>query len=182
MTAIPPSAENAGAYVPVSGGVMTGPLVLPGDPSTALQAATKQYVDAKINCSPVFVQQTPNVSATATGGGSTVSVPVTLATNTSSGNTLFAVVSSVGTSGGASSTISGVTDSLGNTYAILGTTGLSETHYAVYYATNIVGGTDTVTEAVSGSTPNGTITVYEYHNIAERKSTRLNSSHLGISY
>ena len=33
-------------YVPLSGGTMTGPLVLPGDPTASLQAAPKQYVDA----------------------------------------------------------------------------------------------------------------------------------------
>ena len=31
-----------------TGDTMTGPLVLPGDPSTALQAATKQYADTKL--------------------------------------------------------------------------------------------------------------------------------------
>jgi hypothetical protein len=33
-------------FVPLAGGTMTGGLTLPNDPSTALQAATKQYVDA----------------------------------------------------------------------------------------------------------------------------------------
>ena len=33
-------------YVERSGDTMTGPLVLPGDPTTDLQAATKQYVDS----------------------------------------------------------------------------------------------------------------------------------------
>ena len=34
------------AFVARAGDTMTGPLVLPADPATALQAATKQYVDA----------------------------------------------------------------------------------------------------------------------------------------
>jgi len=34
------------AYLPLVGGTMTGPIVLPGNPTTALQAAPKQYVDA----------------------------------------------------------------------------------------------------------------------------------------
>lgn len=34
------------AYLPLVGGTMTGPITLPGDPATALQASTKQYVDA----------------------------------------------------------------------------------------------------------------------------------------
>ena len=40
------SAESiAGAALPKSGGTMTGPIVLPGNPSANLQAAPKQYVD-----------------------------------------------------------------------------------------------------------------------------------------
>jgi hypothetical protein len=34
-------------YVPLAGGVMTGPLVLPGVPAQPLEAATKGYVDAR---------------------------------------------------------------------------------------------------------------------------------------
>ena len=40
------TAAVAGDYVKKTGDTMTGPLVLPGDPTTDLQAATKQYVDA----------------------------------------------------------------------------------------------------------------------------------------
>ncbi|HEY3974317.1 MAG TPA: hypothetical protein VGM18_15030 [Candidatus Sulfotelmatobacter sp.] len=36
---------GAGNYVPTAGGTMTGPLVLPGSPSSSLQAADKGYVD-----------------------------------------------------------------------------------------------------------------------------------------
>ncbi len=36
------------AYVPLSGGTMTGPLVLPADPVTPTQAADKHYVDTNI--------------------------------------------------------------------------------------------------------------------------------------
>jgi hypothetical protein len=41
--ATPPDAGSGG--LPASGGTLTGPLVLSGDPTTALMAATKQYVD-----------------------------------------------------------------------------------------------------------------------------------------
>lgn len=34
-----------GVYLPDTGGVMTGPLFLSGDPTASLQAATKHYVD-----------------------------------------------------------------------------------------------------------------------------------------
>jgi hypothetical protein len=36
-----------GGYVPLAGGVMSGPLTLSADPSTQLGAATKEYVDAQ---------------------------------------------------------------------------------------------------------------------------------------
>ena len=41
------SAGVAAAYLPLSGGTLTGMLTLSADPSTNLQAATKQYVDNK---------------------------------------------------------------------------------------------------------------------------------------
>jgi hypothetical protein len=37
---------QTGVYLPLEGGVMTGPITLPGNPATALLAAPKQYVDA----------------------------------------------------------------------------------------------------------------------------------------
>jgi hypothetical protein len=36
------------AYVPIAGGTMTGPLVLPADPVSSLQAADKHYVDTSV--------------------------------------------------------------------------------------------------------------------------------------
>ena len=41
------TAAVTGDYVKISGDTMTGPLVLPGDPTQDLEAATKQYVDSK---------------------------------------------------------------------------------------------------------------------------------------
>ena len=40
---------GGGAFLPLTGGTLTGPLVLPNDPTQALQAATKQYVDAAVS-------------------------------------------------------------------------------------------------------------------------------------
>jgi hypothetical protein len=37
---------SIGAYLPLAGGTLTGPVYLAGDPTDTLQAATKQYVDA----------------------------------------------------------------------------------------------------------------------------------------
>ncbi len=41
-------APTGTTYVPTTGGTMTGPLVLPGDPVTPTQAADKHYVDTNI--------------------------------------------------------------------------------------------------------------------------------------
>ena len=41
------SIGDGSAYVLKAGDIMTGPLVLPADPTVALQAATKQYVDGR---------------------------------------------------------------------------------------------------------------------------------------
>jgi hypothetical protein len=42
------SVSGGGAYLPTSGGTMTGPLVLSGDPTSAQQAADKHYVDDSV--------------------------------------------------------------------------------------------------------------------------------------
>ena len=43
------------AYLPLSGGSMSGPIVLAADPTANLQAATKQYVDAAAAAVPVGI-------------------------------------------------------------------------------------------------------------------------------
>lgn len=44
-----------GDYLPLSGGTMTGPLALAGDPVIAMQATTKQYVDSRTHTYTVTV-------------------------------------------------------------------------------------------------------------------------------
>lgn len=44
-SAVTDAADIAGAYLPLTGGAITGPLTLPGNPGQPLQAAPKQYVD-----------------------------------------------------------------------------------------------------------------------------------------
>jgi|GEM_PF-3447449 microcystin-dependent protein len=50
-----------GTYVPLAGGIMTGPLVLSGDPTLLLGAATKQYVDSiiKVGSMMMWCTMTP---------------------------------------------------------------------------------------------------------------------------
>ena len=60
---------GAVAYLPLSGGTMTGPLALAADPTTNPQAANKHYVDASINLAGNYLgtwsvaANTPNISA-----------------------------------------------------------------------------------------------------------------------
>jgi len=42
------STVGGGVFLPTAGGTMTGPITLPANPASALQAATKQYVDVGI--------------------------------------------------------------------------------------------------------------------------------------
>lgn len=39
---------GSGAFLPLGGGVLTGPVTLSADPAAALQPATRQYVDARV--------------------------------------------------------------------------------------------------------------------------------------
>lgn len=60
-------------YVPTTGGTMTGPLVLPGDPVTPTQAADKHYVDTNVTALAAGVGQKVSMVPTVT---QTVSQPV----------------------------------------------------------------------------------------------------------
>jgi hypothetical protein len=42
------TAQDLAAYLPLAGGTLAGPLVLAADPTAALGASTKQYVDTKV--------------------------------------------------------------------------------------------------------------------------------------
>jgi hypothetical protein len=43
------ASAGPGPYLPLAGGALTGPLTLAANPTTALEAATKDYVDTRIN-------------------------------------------------------------------------------------------------------------------------------------
>jgi hypothetical protein len=59
---------NLGLYFPYTGGTVTGPITLPSDPTAALQAATKQYVDNRITTvNGTFSNYLPLAGGTLTG-------------------------------------------------------------------------------------------------------------------
>jgi hypothetical protein len=87
--------DLANAALPKSGGTMTGAITLAADPSSALHAATKQYVDAvKTGLDvkdSVHVASTANISVTYSAtGGTSARGQITGATNSIDGVTLVA--------------------------------------------------------------------------------------------
>lgn len=64
---------TANAALPKSGGTMTGNLVLKGDPTSNLMAATKQYVDSSGTPAELRVTTNAGVTVTASLSGKTVS-------------------------------------------------------------------------------------------------------------
>jgi hypothetical protein len=64
---------NLSGYVPITGGTMSGPLILSGDPTLPLGAATKQYVDLFASGITVILATqaatTGNLNATQAGAG-----------------------------------------------------------------------------------------------------------------
>lgn len=113
---------------------------------------------------PSFVQVTPTASATAVS--SSLSLPVTMASNTGAGNMLLVIVTATGTTGSAFSSINGATDSQGNTYTqVTNFGGGLFINYALFMAKGIVGGPDTITVGVTGATPTATIRAIEYSHV-----------------
>ncbi|HEX4170953.1 MAG TPA: hypothetical protein VHY82_00575 [Acetobacteraceae bacterium] len=60
------STTGTTTYVPTTGGTMTGPLVLPGDPVTPTQAADKHYVDTNVTALGAGVGQKVSMVPTVT--------------------------------------------------------------------------------------------------------------------
>jgi lysophospholipase L1-like esterase len=58
--------DSSSPYVLVTGGTMTGPLLLPGDPTTTNQAANKHYVDENIGAAGAGLGQKVSLLPTAT--------------------------------------------------------------------------------------------------------------------
>jgi hypothetical protein len=80
---------GVGSFVPITGGTMTGPLVLPANPTTNLQAAPKQYVDAgdatvTTNFQNADTNLQTQVNAKVTKAGDTLTGPLVLAADPAS--------------------------------------------------------------------------------------------------
>lgn len=62
------------AYLPLSGGTVTGPITLPGDPTQPLQAAPKQYVDTVGTNAAALIRSYPIASGQTVTAGQVVDV------------------------------------------------------------------------------------------------------------
>lgn len=62
---------GAGSYLPTAGGTMTGPITLPANPVSALQASTKQYVDNGLAAKADLISGFVPASELGTGSPST---------------------------------------------------------------------------------------------------------------
>lgn len=72
-------------YVLKAGDTMTGPLVLPGNPTENMQAATKQYVDGKLGTLPIATAST--LGTVKVGSGLNITADGTLSATGGSGGT-----------------------------------------------------------------------------------------------
>ena len=156
------TAGDVGA-LSTSGGAVTGPITLPSDPSSSLQAATKRYVDNHINkCTSAVVQAAPGVYVV----GTTVST--SFPANTTAGNLLYVVADAIGLSGSSYAGITGISDTQGNIFTPIATLNWSVFNkpHIIWVAPNIVGGADTITVTASGSTPSIDLDAVEYSGLA----------------
>lgn len=71
---------GSGIFLPTAGGTMSGPITLPGDPSAALQAAPKQYVDLGLTSKADLISGL--VPATELGTGAATSATCLLGNGT----------------------------------------------------------------------------------------------------
>ena len=133
------AADVAAAYLPLTGGNLSGPLVLPGAPTNALQAATKGYVDTFL----------PLAGGVMTG-------PMTLSANAASALQPVALQQLGGylplTGGTLTGGLAGTTGAFSSTASCKGTFDVSGTTVAVVLHKNATGGDNQVI-GYTGATP-----------------------------
>ena len=93
--------NNTANYLPINGGTLTGTLILSGDPTTALGAATKQYVDNATANAGTITEIQANGTSIATSGTANIPAASTsvygvtqLSSSTSSTSTSLAATAS----------------------------------------------------------------------------------------
>lgn len=74
-----PLAGLAAPVLPLAGGTMTGAITLAADPTSAMQPATKQYVDSAASSSPKYFRAHKNGTAQSLTAGTTTKVTATTA-------------------------------------------------------------------------------------------------------
>jgi len=167
-SAFPPSAHthaesdvtglinDLNARLPLSGGTLTGPLVLAADPTAPLGAATKEYVD-RHGAGASFVQGAARHDLS----GTLSTISLAFSVNNTSGDTLVVAVAIDATSG---QTITSVTDSQGNTYASAAAAQSTSHPYLmqVFIVPRCAGGANTVTLTASGVSPELYLAIHEY--------------------
>jgi hypothetical protein len=149
--------------------------------STSITATTAAHAAGAVN---VVVTNTDSQSGTLTNGytytssgGGGISFVQVKSTVAGSGSTIAATFAAAQTAGNlnvvavmwgdTTSTVTGVTDSKGNTYALaLGPTRASGLSSAIYYAKNIGAGSNTVTVAFNQSAAAPNINVMEYSGLS----------------
>ena len=107
-----------------------------------------------------YVQSASNVSSQAGAG-----VSASFTSSTTAGNTIVVAVSAAGP------IVTSVVDSQGNTYVQAATSGSD----AIWYATNIEGGADTVTANFASSSGFSIIYVHEYYGLAKNPLDQVSS-------
>ena len=156
------AATDVGA-LPATGGSVTGPISLPSDPTSNLQAATKRYVDTHVSkCGSAPVQAAPGVYVVGT------SASTSFPGNTTAGNLLYVVGDAIGLSGSSYASITGISDTQGNIFTPIATLSWSVFNkpHIIWVAPNIVGGPDTITITATGSTPSIDVDAVEYSGLA----------------
>ena len=95
------SSSSGGLYLPISGGTLSGPLILSANPTSSLHAATKQYVDGYTGLNVIPSASTATIgsvlqvtnSGLVWGSSSSSSLPI--AGGTMSGNIIMGTGSSI---------------------------------------------------------------------------------------